>query len=824
MAYQKQTFVQGQTLTAEAMNHIEDGIGSAHQAIEATNNAVANKQDKLTIDTVLSSSSSNPVQNKAIKAEIDKKQDKLVSGSNIKTINGQSLVGGGNITIDSSGNSIAVDSALSATSTNPVQNKVVKAEFDKKQEKLVSGTSIKTVNGQSLLGSGDIVVEGGDSISDEQISSAVGDYLEKNPVSAKPTTKPGLKVAVFGDSISTQLNLNAVEITIENEDIGVELSAYPTSHDIGKTIGGYKITADDLGKELTFVPTSSDLGKTIGGANNYNKNLNQTWWQYVQKELGCEVIPVTYSSSSICSHEANSTSRNDLVTAHAWHPSQIRKAGKRIPGTMQREAPDVIIIYRGTNDVTHTPYAVLTDGYFDSVNWKYPVTDTLSGGQYGAQEAIALTIKKLRSAYPKAQIVLATLNVFKRINYENFPTNNGLYSLPQWNNMIRKAGDFFGCHVIEFDKDGITFENCYDQGYITDSSSIPTHPNDSGHLLMGKQALSDLVNKLHICDIEPTTYIYDGFDKDMGENILYDGLAVRNTDGALYSATGYYAYDRVPVKANTTYQITNCRNTALLNANNQVISITEGATLEANGWLITTTEDTAFIRTCAKTATMPAKDFTIVEVDITEPEETNILHNNTLVNINNADLTEDSTNTYFTYALVPVEGGAYYNIPKGRNVAFLNVGQTFISGVNVTTDTLLQYQVQAPTNAKYLQVCFKYEDIAPEDVVIEKTTTTIAYSASAVNPTTGKVDNSSSYKDYWCLDMIPVEPNTTYRLTNCRNTAELDANGSLVKLTTGSEMDAANALLTTQSRTAYIRTCAKTATMSVNSFVLEKVS
>lgn len=52
------------------------------------------------------------------------KQATLVSGTNIKTVNNQSLLGSGNIDIQGGG-SITVDSALSTTSTNPVQNKVI---------------------------------------------------------------------------------------------------------------------------------------------------------------------------------------------------------------------------------------------------------------------------------------------------------------------------------------------------------------------------------------------------------------------------------------------------------------------------------------------------------------------------------------------------------------------------------------------------------------------------------------------------------------------------------------------------------------------------
>lgn len=53
-------------------------------------------------------------------------------------------------------NKTTVDTALSSTSTNPVQNKVINTALNNKQNTLVSGNNIKTINGASLLGSGDI--------------------------------------------------------------------------------------------------------------------------------------------------------------------------------------------------------------------------------------------------------------------------------------------------------------------------------------------------------------------------------------------------------------------------------------------------------------------------------------------------------------------------------------------------------------------------------------------------------------------------------------------------------------------------------------------
>ena len=59
------------------------------------------------------------------------KQATLVSGTNIKTINGNSILGEGNLVIES-GSQITVDDALSTTSTNPVQNKVITGALNNK--------------------------------------------------------------------------------------------------------------------------------------------------------------------------------------------------------------------------------------------------------------------------------------------------------------------------------------------------------------------------------------------------------------------------------------------------------------------------------------------------------------------------------------------------------------------------------------------------------------------------------------------------------------------------------------------------------------------
>jgi len=84
------------------------------------------------------------------------KQDTLVSGTNIKTIEGQSLLGSGNIDLTKSDVGLSnVDNTSDAS--KPIST-ATQTALDGKQATLVSATNIKTINGSSILGSGDLTI------------------------------------------------------------------------------------------------------------------------------------------------------------------------------------------------------------------------------------------------------------------------------------------------------------------------------------------------------------------------------------------------------------------------------------------------------------------------------------------------------------------------------------------------------------------------------------------------------------------------------------------------------------------------------------------
>lgn len=181
--------------------------------------------------------------------QLSGKQDKLVSGTSIKTINNESLLGSGNITTASQSEltNIATTvgnqaSAITALNTAVFKNgnnqfDVVNGRIDSvssvldsaltdienvetsvanKQDTLVSGTNIKTVNGNSLLGSGNIEIGGSETIDTEMSNSSTNavqnNVITENILSVTPIIK---SESSFGSSciqVTNQLRINGTQI------------------------------------------------------------------------------------------------------------------------------------------------------------------------------------------------------------------------------------------------------------------------------------------------------------------------------------------------------------------------------------------------------------------------------------------------------------------------------------------------------------------------------------------------------------------------------------------------------------------------------------
>ena len=130
------------------------------------------------VDSSLSSTSTNPVQNKIIKSELDKKAERDVvsaTANGLMSVADKKKLDG----IADGANKITVDDALNATSKNPVQNQVVYAELNNKLSK-----SGGTINGNLLVTYGtstskEVTVYGGKVQADDWVQGTNGVSIGK---------------------------------------------------------------------------------------------------------------------------------------------------------------------------------------------------------------------------------------------------------------------------------------------------------------------------------------------------------------------------------------------------------------------------------------------------------------------------------------------------------------------------------------------------------------------------------------------------------------------------------------------------------------------
>lgn len=237
------------------------------------------------VDSSLSSTSTNPVQNKIIKTELDKKAERdvvntttngLMSVADKKKLDG----------IAEGANKIAVDTALSSTSTNPVQNKVVKSALDGKMN--TSGGTMNgdlTINGSttSVGYGGNLTVEKGISSGSISTTDVLASSVETNSVKFNIASYKTTEIIPNSDPAANELQLSndftgttgpaycrlavaSPDSDSEHQAVNVQYLNKKLSDKLDKS--GGTLTGNLSGQYITGTwlqtTAASDLGKTSG--------------------------------------------------------------------------------------------------------------------------------------------------------------------------------------------------------------------------------------------------------------------------------------------------------------------------------------------------------------------------------------------------------------------------------------------------------------------------------------------------------------------------------------------------------------------------------
>lgn len=264
----------------------------------------------ITIDTTLSSTSNNPIANKAVYAAVNNKLDKNgtamyasrdssgnVFGSTyatktelskcVKSINNLTPDGSGNVNISTSGGgtNITVDTTLSSTSTNAIQNKAVYAALSGKLDKtgtaaaatkatqdgagnVIATTYIKTVNNLKPDASGNVNVNSsssGVSTSTQNTWTAQQNFqrlkfnFESFATSRISGTydSPATSVATYNVTGALTLDMSTLAGMISNGDTSI-FTAYIASN------GSYALSITNAGT-LKYAGSAADLAITASG-------------------------------------------------------------------------------------------------------------------------------------------------------------------------------------------------------------------------------------------------------------------------------------------------------------------------------------------------------------------------------------------------------------------------------------------------------------------------------------------------------------------------------------------------------------------------------
>jgi hypothetical protein len=184
------------------------------------------------------------------------KQDSLVSGTNIKTVNSNSLLGSGNIAV---------------------------------QATLVSGTNIKTINGATVLGAGDITIAGNPpsgvsgAIQFSNGSAFASDaanlfWDDTNNRLGVGTNTPTGKTQITESFTTTGNNYSAITFdgTLTSRATASDtIFGFRNTQSIVATALSQTIIANDFTPNYTFFDSNTDvIGLRIGGLRNTQNNIS----------------------------------------------------------------------------------------------------------------------------------------------------------------------------------------------------------------------------------------------------------------------------------------------------------------------------------------------------------------------------------------------------------------------------------------------------------------------------------------------------------------------------------------------------------------------
>ena len=625
----------------------------------------------------------------------------------------------------------------------------------------------------------------GGSVSQEDINTAVNNYLTEHPVTGEVTPEQAQQLqTAYEHSQSDHVTMDEVNAAISNAQLGggeVDTTSFATdlsltgtslqlknssgsligtsvtlpssgtsSYELPKAsssvLGGIKVgtnlSIDGNGVLSVILPSNSGTGYDIYNLSGkkiiaYGDSItsNGQYLRYAERKIGVTIKNAGISSTTM-TPSSNPATNGDLLTSFNGTCPDLSKY-------------DIVTIAHGTNDLSSSvpigEIGLITDKILD--------TNTF----YGAYRKVIETIIK---NYPHIRIVLCTpIHKYTTHEANEAVANSAGHILKDYVDAIHNLANMYSLIVCDMYKDcGINYLNY--TTYMPDG----VHPNDYGGELMGKCYINSLL-KL-------------GFDSQTVVNIQVTGVTISNKNVTVKANNSVLITATVePSDATNKYCTWSSDNPSIATVDNgRIRGMSEG-----NCTITVTTNDGGFTDTCS--VTVGAKETTNQDLTSSVGFETGWITSNGTFN--------SSAGGSRSTGYLDIEGATVIGVNINNTITEINAIHFYDSDRNwISGHTSQRYDISknfvsaiVPSNAKYVRATgnadgmnsIEFYKMTSEGLGNNLIISDTMLDNNAVSPDNGTIGSNSGTA---ASDYISIDENKYYYIENIASGALYNSNKS----------------------------------------------
>ena len=400
----------------------------------------------ITVDSALSSTSTNPVQNKVLYAALNNKLDKngtatyaardssgnIISStyakktdlsSYVKSINNVKPDSAGNVNISSSGggSNITVDSTLSGTSSNAIANKAVYAALDNKLDKTGTAAAATKATQDSY---GNVIV------TTYARKSDLSGYV-KTINNQEPDTNGNINISTGGGGTGTSITVDTTLSSTSNNPIANKAVYTAVNNKLDKTGIAAYATRDSSGNIITDTyAKKSEVSGVVKSVNNIAPDSNGNVTITVSGGTGGNITVDSALSSTSTNAIQNRVVQQEFTSVRAAIPTKVSQLTNDSGYLTQHQSLDGYVKTSGQNtwraQQTFNSATLGYEQYTTPNSSTSSISPSTSAASYYATGAFTLNLSTLSALLGSNQSTVFSAYITAGGDYALSITNGGM--------------------------------------------------------------------------------------------------------------------------------------------------------------------------------------------------------------------------------------------------------------------------------------------------------------------------------------------------------------------------------------------------------------